>query len=91
MKGKVKIERVELIVWKKDGAALIQYKRGVDLKSKPGFTLAEPRWNETNLNVSLLVANTMMADIGRYRCMVLTNRGPCESTTSLGLSGGSSH
>ena len=89
--GVVRIERVEEITWVKGTTTLIQYQRGVGPTSELGFTLAEPHWRETNMNVSMLVTNTMKADIGNYTCRVVTNRGFCESKVSLSLSGGSYH
>ncbi|CAL8289588.1 unnamed protein product [Arctogadus glacialis] len=88
VKGKLPII-VGVISWSTDRLEgtkeLIEYKKG-NFTSKQGFTLAEPSWNETNLNVSMLLNNTMKADIGNYKCMVNTNRGICSNSTTLDLS-----
>ena len=88
--GVERIERVEGITWMKGTTTLIQYQGGLT-SEQLGFTLAEPHWRDTNMNVSMLVTNTMKADIGNYTCSVVTNRGYCESKVSLSLSGGSYH
>uniref|UniRef100_A0A674EA29 Ig-like domain-containing protein n=1 Tax=Salmo trutta TaxID=8032 RepID=A0A674EA29_SALTR len=51
----------------------------------PGFEFAEPSWNKNNMNVSLLLTNTKMADKGVYECMVGTDRGYDKATTSLSV------
>ena len=79
--------RIERVTWMIEGAnkALIEYKRGSELKSEPRFTLPEP--HNIHLNVSMLVTDTMIADIGNYTCIVNTNRGHCSSSAILHLSG----
>ncbi|KAJ3614142.1 hypothetical protein NHX12_017718, partial [Muraenolepis orangiensis] len=54
--------------------------------SQPRFTLAEPNWTGTNLNVSMLVNNTMITDIGSYTCKVVTVRGSPSASTNLSVS-----
>uniref|UniRef100_A0AAZ3Q5M6 Ig-like domain-containing protein n=1 Tax=Oncorhynchus tshawytscha TaxID=74940 RepID=A0AAZ3Q5M6_ONCTS len=54
----------------------------------PGFKFAEPSWNKDNMNVSLLLTKTKMADKGVYECMVTTDRGDDTATTSLSVTGG---
>ncbi|CAL8328775.1 unnamed protein product [Lota lota] len=78
--------RIERVFWMKEGATLIEYKRGNAPKSEPRFTLAEPHRNEGNLNVSMLVTNTKWEDRGDYTCTVITSRGYCLSSASLELS-----
>ena len=92
VKGTVPIERVTKINWlgPNETTPLIKYEDG-NFISIQGFTLAEPSWNETNMNVSMLLKKTMKADIGNYTCKVNTNRGICITTTTLDLSGGSYH
>uniref|UniRef100_A0A8C8G844 Ig-like domain-containing protein n=1 Tax=Oncorhynchus tshawytscha TaxID=74940 RepID=A0A8C8G844_ONCTS len=51
----------------------------------PGFKFAEPSWNKDNMNVSLLLTKTKMADKGVYECMVTTDRGDDTATTSLSV------
>ncbi|XP_056441673.1 jupiter microtubule associated homolog 1a isoform X2 [Gadus chalcogrammus] len=85
VKGTVPIERVTEIRWSYGTTRLIIYQDG-KLTSKQGFTLAEPSWNETNMNVSMLLNKTMKADIGNYTCIVNTNRGICRNSTTLDLS-----
>ncbi|KAL0970552.1 hypothetical protein UPYG_G00243660 [Umbra pygmaea] len=67
---------IQALTWKRvreDGTLLVYYE-GKTLTT-PGFTLAEPDWNNNNLNVSLLLTNTKMEDEGEYECDVLTDRG----------------
>ncbi|CAL8274596.1 unnamed protein product [Gadus morhua 'NCC'] len=85
VKGTVPIERVTAISWSIGTTRLIEYQDGI-FTSKQGFTLAEPSWNETNMNVSMLLNKSMKADIGNYECTVNTNRGICSNSTTLDLS-----
>uniref|UniRef100_A0A4W5MFG2 Ig-like domain-containing protein n=1 Tax=Hucho hucho TaxID=62062 RepID=A0A4W5MFG2_9TELE len=75
------------VTWKRMGAAaanLLEYhKEKMDLT--PGFKFAEPSWNKKNMNVSLLLTNTNMADKGEYECMVTTDVGIATATTSLSV------
>ncbi|XP_069023924.1 butyrophilin subfamily 1 member A1 [Embiotoca jacksoni] len=48
-----------------------------------GYSFAEPSWNEKNMNVSLLISNTVVADAGDYTCSVSTDSGFAEKTCSL--------
>ncbi|KAJ3614141.1 hypothetical protein NHX12_017717 [Muraenolepis orangiensis] len=57
-----------------------------DHSSQPRFTLAEPNWTGTNLNVSMLVNNTMITDIGSYTCTVLTVSSRASASTNLSVS-----
>ncbi|KAM9491490.1 uncharacterized protein ACWYII_003678 isoform 3-T3 [Salvelinus alpinus] len=81
---------IKTVTWKRMGAAakddanLLEYHRDkMDLT--PGFTFAEPSWNKNNMNVSLLLTNTKMADKGVYECMVNTDRGDTTATISLSV------
>ncbi|XP_013986354.1 uncharacterized protein isoform X1 [Salmo salar] len=78
------------VTWKRMGAAdkaddnLLEYhKEKMDLT--PGFKFAEPSWNKKNMNVSLLLTNTKMADKGAYECMVTTDVGIATATISLSV------
>ena len=76
------------VIWMKEGAksALIDTTK---LPFKPRFTLAEPEWKKHNMNISMLVTNTTIADIGNYWCKVETDSGDDTVLISLNASGGS--
>ncbi|XP_034150396.1 uncharacterized protein zgc:174863 isoform X2 [Esox lucius] len=69
--------------WKKMGKDLLNYYKGTTDVS-PGFQFAVPGWNKSS-NVSLLLTNTKMADMGEYECEVLTDRGHDKCTVSLNV------
>ncbi|KAL1005937.1 hypothetical protein UPYG_G00065900 [Umbra pygmaea] len=77
------------ICWKRkttenEQQCLLDYNEG-NTSLTPGFTFAEPDWNNRNLNVSLLLTNTKMEDKGEYECVVRTDRGHAEATVSLSV------
>ncbi|XP_028977689.2 uncharacterized protein LOC105012266 isoform X2 [Esox lucius] len=67
--------------WKKMGKVLLGYYKGKTDVS-PGFQFAVPGWNKSS-NVSLLLTNTKMEDMGEYECEVLTDLGHDKNTVSL--------
>ncbi|XP_028313947.1 LOW QUALITY PROTEIN: butyrophilin subfamily 1 member A1 [Gouania willdenowi] len=85
-KIKGKYPKILTVVWKKDGDddPLLKYDNG-KLEHSPRYSLAVPSWNGNNMNVSLLITNTEMADEEDYTCMVITNSGSKTSLTSLKL------
>ncbi|XP_036796379.1 uncharacterized protein LOC110485816 isoform X1 [Oncorhynchus mykiss] len=74
------------VTWKRMEAdpLLLEYHKDTS-NLTPGFTFAEPSWNKDNMNVSLLLTKTKMADKGVYECMVTTDRGDDTATTSLSV------
>ena len=80
------------VTWKRMGATakadanLLEYHKE-KRELTPGFTFAEPSWNKKNMNVSLLLTNTKMADKGEYECMVTTDVGIATATISLSVTG----
>lgn len=80
--------QIRLVSWGKEGAeeALLVFYRGTT-KQLSGYSLAEPSWNDRNMNVSLLITNTAVQDEGVYTCNVLTNIGDGFSHTRLNLTG----
>ncbi|XP_045547165.1 uncharacterized protein isoform X5 [Salmo salar] len=74
------------VTWKRVGgdALLLEYHKHVNT-STLGFKFAEPSWNKKNMNVSLLLTNTKMADKGEYECMVRTDSGDATATISLSV------
>uniref|UniRef100_A0A4W5KFX0 Ig-like domain-containing protein n=1 Tax=Hucho hucho TaxID=62062 RepID=A0A4W5KFX0_9TELE len=72
------------VTWKnmKADTLLLEYHKDTSILT-PGFKFAEPSWNKNNMNVSLLLTNTKMADKGLYECMVRTDSGDDKATTSL--------
>uniref|UniRef100_A0A4W5KDH0 Ig-like domain-containing protein n=1 Tax=Hucho hucho TaxID=62062 RepID=A0A4W5KDH0_9TELE len=72
------------VTWKnmKADTLLLEYHKDKS-NLTPGFKFAEPSWNKNNMNVSLLLTNTKMADKGLYECMVRTDCGDAIATTSL--------
>uniref|UniRef100_A0A8C7WHW8 Ig-like domain-containing protein n=1 Tax=Oncorhynchus mykiss TaxID=8022 RepID=A0A8C7WHW8_ONCMY len=74
------------VTWKRVGgdAPLLEYHKHANA-STLGFKFAEPSWNKNNMNVSLLLTNTKMADKGVYECMVRTDSGDATATVSLSV------
>ncbi|CAB1344677.1 unnamed protein product, partial [Coregonus sp. 'balchen'] len=74
------------VTWKRVGgdASLLEYHKEEN-NSTLGFKFAVPSWNKKNMNVSLLLTNTKMADKGEYECMVETDSGDATATTSLSV------
>ncbi|CAB1344670.1 unnamed protein product, partial [Coregonus sp. 'balchen'] len=64
------------VTWKRVGgdASLLEYHKEEN-NSTLGFKFAVPSWNKKNMNVSLLLTNTKMADKGAYECMEETDSG----------------
>ncbi|KAM7418902.1 hypothetical protein PAMA_016158 [Pampus argenteus] len=80
----VKDVQIQVVVWEKIGAKdkLLIYHKGTT-EALPGYNFAEPSWNGRNMNISLLITNTMVKDIGDYTCMVITDSGDGTESTSL--------
>ena len=76
------------VTWKRMEAdpLLLEYHKDTS-NLTPGFTFAEPSWNKDNMNVSLLLTKTKMADKGVYECMVRTDSGDATATVSLSVTG----
>ncbi|XP_055758774.1 uncharacterized protein LOC129836505 isoform X2 [Salvelinus fontinalis] len=74
------------VTWKRVGgdAILLEYHKHENA-SALGYKFAMPSWNNKNMNVSLLLTNTKMADKGVYECMVNTDRGDTTATISLSV------
>ncbi|XP_062243173.1 uncharacterized protein zgc:174863 [Platichthys flesus] len=75
---------IKMVSLKKEGmenATLFFYK-GI-LPSQTDYMFAEPSWNSKNMNVSLLITKTMVAQAGDYECEVLTNYGNYKETINL--------
>ncbi|XP_035635100.2 uncharacterized protein LOC118389296 [Oncorhynchus keta] len=76
------------VTWKRVGgdgdAPLLEYHKHANA-STLGFKFAEPSWNKDNMNVSLWLTNTKMADKGEYECMVRTDSGDATATISLSV------
>ncbi|XP_060939599.1 CD276 antigen homolog [Limanda limanda] len=75
---------IEMVSWKKEGVEkplLVFYEGGTPLRKD--YMFAEPSWNSKNMNVSLLITNTMVEHAGVYICRVGTNYGYYQRTTNL--------
>lgn len=79
---------IRLVSWRKtdDEEPLLVFYRG-ETRSLPGYSFAEPSWNDRNLNVSLLITNTTVQDEGAYTCQVMTNSGGETNTIFLKVTG----
>lgn len=80
---------IRVVTWKKltypedeDGLPLVVFAKG-ELNKKSGYKFAEPSWDKTNMNVSLLITNTTVAHDGYYKCMVITDSGDDSMVTTL--------
>ncbi|XP_019215351.1 CD276 antigen-like [Oreochromis niloticus] len=80
---------IRAVAWKKltspedEGDLLLGFNRGKWDQPKRGYRFAEPLWDEKNMNVSLLITNTAVADDGYYKCMVITDSGDNSMVTTL--------
>ncbi|XP_044044986.1 uncharacterized protein zgc:174863 isoform X2 [Siniperca chuatsi] len=76
--------QILVVTWKKQGdeGPLLVFNRGVT-KHQPGFSFAEPSWNNRNMNVSLLITSTAVVHKGVYTCVVMTDSGDGSKSTSL--------
>lgn len=84
----VKDAKIQVATWKKKDAQsnFLTFNEN-KMNTKPGFRFAEPSWNERNMNVSLLIANTKLEDAGVYECMVMTDSGDYTTYTNLTVTG----
>uniref|UniRef100_A0A3Q4I3B3 Ig-like domain-containing protein n=1 Tax=Neolamprologus brichardi TaxID=32507 RepID=A0A3Q4I3B3_NEOBR len=80
---------IRVVAWKKltssedEGDLLLGFNRGRLDRPKRGYRFAEPLWDERNMNVSLLITNTAVADDGDYECIVITDSGDDRMVTTL--------
>lgn len=84
---------IRVVSWKKmasprdeDGLPLVAFVKG-KLEKKPGYRFADPYWDEKNMNVSLLITKTSVADEGLYNWMVITDSGDDKAVTTLKVQG----
>lgn len=54
----------------------------------PGYSFAEPSWNNKNMNMSLLISNTSVQDEGTYNCDLMLDSGAISANTRLRVTGG---
>ncbi|XP_067353526.1 cell surface glycoprotein CD200 receptor 1 isoform X2 [Channa argus] len=75
---------IRVVTWWKVGVKkpLVLFYEG-KTTSTTGYKFAEPSWNNKNMNVSLLIANTEVANDGDYTCNVITDSGSSNSKTHL--------
>ncbi|XP_061627598.1 programmed cell death 1 ligand 1 [Phyllopteryx taeniolatus] len=78
----VKDLTVTTVTWKKDGVRLLLFHNN-KLEPTPGYSFADPSWNNKSLNVSLRIADTSVADHGNYTCLVMSDSGSHRSSASL--------
>lgn len=75
------------VIWKnKNGVVLLDYDEGNTTK-RPGYSFAEPSWNDRTMNVSLLISHTTVQHQGIYRCQVHTSSGPADDRIYLEVAG----
>uniref|UniRef100_A0A669BIW4 Uncharacterized LOC100694338 n=1 Tax=Oreochromis niloticus TaxID=8128 RepID=A0A669BIW4_ORENI len=80
---------IHVVAWKKltspedEGDLVLGFNRGKLDQPKRGYKFADPLWDEKNMNVSLLITNTAVADDGYYSCMVITDSGDDKAVTTL--------
>lgn len=85
----VKDPTIRTVAWKKltspedEGDLVLGFHRGKLDRPKRGYRFADPLWDEKNMNVSLLITNTAVADDGYYECMVITDSGDNSIVTTL--------
>ncbi|KAM9857118.1 butyrophilin subfamily 1 member A1 [Aulostomus maculatus] len=81
----VQAPEIRIAVWKKGSTKLLLFQDGKFTDHEPRHSFAEPRWNQTNMNVSLLITNTAVADGGNYSCFVITTSGESSSSGNLAV------
>ncbi|XP_045904060.1 selection and upkeep of intraepithelial T-cells protein 7 isoform X1 [Micropterus dolomieu] len=74
--------KVRVVIWKKGDKTVLLLHNGKTMP-EPGYSFAEPSWNESNMNVSLLITNTAVDHEGDYKCEVITDSGDDSSETTL--------
>uniref|UniRef100_A0A3P9DC11 Ig-like domain-containing protein n=1 Tax=Maylandia zebra TaxID=106582 RepID=A0A3P9DC11_9CICH len=85
----VKDPTIRMVAWKKltspedEGDPVLGFNRWKLDRPKRGYRFAEPSWDKKNMNVSLLITNTAVADDGDYKCMVITDSGDGSTVTNL--------
>lgn len=79
--------KIDMFSWTKDEKKLLVYQSGKITKQEPGFRLADPSWNEKNMDVSLVIDNTSLADAGTFTCEVITDSGDGKAVTNLQVTG----
>ncbi|XP_060938508.1 uncharacterized protein LOC133015342 [Limanda limanda] len=75
---------INTVSWTKKGvekALLFFYEGKTTLQTD--YMFAEPSWNSKNMNVSLLITNTMVEHAGIYICTVETDFGVFKETTNF--------
>lgn len=78
----VKDLEIRHVSWRKaDVEEPLLFFYGGEITSQPGYSFAEPHWNDKNLNVSLLITNTNVQHEGAYTCEVMTDSGGGEIET----------
>lgn len=75
-----------MVIWKKGDKTVLLLHNG-KTTPEPGYSFAEPSWNESNMNVSLLITNTAVDHEGDYKCEVITDSGDDSSETTLRVTG----
>lgn len=72
--------KIQYVTWKRysgDGSdpdVVLELIEGKP-NSSEGYSFAEPNWNSTYRNVSLLITNAAVQHVGFYECEVATNSG----------------
>ncbi|XP_074521455.1 CD276 antigen homolog [Halichoeres trimaculatus] len=76
---------IQAVFWAKEGVEkpVLHFQEGVLTPSSSRYSLAEPSWNNKNMNVSLLIRKTSTKDEGVYTCMVYTDSGTNSGKISL--------
>jgi len=75
------------VLWKKEGGEDILFFHKGETTGESRYSFAEPSWNTTNRNVSLLITNTSVKDEGEYTCEMETERGHGTKETRLRVTG----
>ncbi|KAL3996295.1 Rab GDP dissociation inhibitor [Sarotherodon galilaeus] len=80
---------IRMVAWKKltsledEGDLVLGFNSGKWDRPKRGYRFADPSLDKKNMNVSLLITNTAVADDGYYKCMVFTDSGDDSMLTTL--------
>lgn len=79
---------IRLVTWRKIGVkkALLVFHEE-ETTSLTGYGFDQQSWNDKNMDVSLRIASTKVADAGGYKCTVVTDSGEGSGEVNLKVIG----
>lgn len=74
---------IEIVTWKRNGVTVLSFFDKNVKPRDPSYTFAKSTWNDSNMNVSLLITNTVLSHDGEYHCDVVTDSGLAKTKVQL--------